>query len=742
MAVTTTYAPLTYNGSGSVGPFPVTWQFVSRSHLKVTLISAAGVETVKTFGAHYTVTGGASVAGIPGVGTVTMVTGHAPLSGQTLRIERVTSRVQGTVLTENGAFPAKAVEAALDRSVLIAQEATVAGSYHGTPLLLNEDGAGGYWNAGAYPVRLAAPPVDGSDAANKDYVASVLAGITTGTTYFQQIGTGATNRSWLSKLRDEISVYDFGAVGDGTTNDTAAFQAAIDSLGAKGGVVHVPRTGKFLIGNVTIKANTGLRGEVVGHDSTPNNINFSFSGIGSALLTQASTTITIQTGGALENCILYPAVLAANLDDMTSASSFAGTAITIAGHGPRVAGNIILGYNKALLSNGYARAHVVDNSLDCHSGFDVQASYDTFRILNNQAWPFLTNGAFWNSGVDYASRDKTKLYRNGIGLRLYSGSDDTRVDGNLFYGFLVGIELQSVNGVNAGINWVDHPFGVSRANNIGVYFRNNVTDILMQSLMIYGVKNAIVGEMNATENVLIDLVHADVIDSVAVSISGGDFYIGALHAESVGSYAVSIGSSASTVNIDSYQFRAIGAPQPIAIPSGGLTNKIVIGKGGWDGVAGASLLGVNALAFPTVASADPLPLPVNGDTFQISGTTSFATISGGWGGRRVTLIFQSALTISDSGNVNIVGDFVAAANDTLDLIYYGTGWIEGGRTNQSSASLPSYTVAALPVTGSARIAYASNGRKNGEGATAGTGVLVFRDGTAWRACDTGATVTA
>jgi hypothetical protein len=40
------------------------------------------------------------------------------------------------------------------------------------------------------------------------------------------------------------------------------------------------------------------------------------------------------------------------------------------------------------------------------------------------------------------------------------------------------------------------------------------------------------------------------------------------------------------------------------------------------------------------------------------------------------------------------------------------------------------------------VAFASNGRKNGEGGGAGTGVLVFHDGTAWRACDTGATVAA
>lgn len=56
--------------------------------------------------------------------------------------------------------------------------------------------------------------------------------------------------------------------------------------------------------------------------------------------------------------------------------------------------------------------------------------------------------------------------------------------------------------------------------------------------------------------------------------------------------------------------------------------------------------------------------------------------------------------------------------------------------------LPSYTVAGLPAGSTGDIAYASNGRKNGEGAGLGTGVMVFKDGTAWRACDTGATVAA
>ena len=67
---------------------------------------------------------------------------------------------------------------------------------------------------------------------------------------FLQAGTGATQRTALAKLRDTVSVKDFGVVGDGVTDDTVAFTSAI-AYQQSSGIILKGTNGTILLNNWT-----------------------------------------------------------------------------------------------------------------------------------------------------------------------------------------------------------------------------------------------------------------------------------------------------------------------------------------------------------------------------------------------------------------------------------------------------------------------------------------------------------
>lgn len=105
-----------------------------------------------------------------------------------------------------------------------------------------------------------------------------------------------------------------------------------------------------------------------------------------------------------------------------------------------------------------------------------------------------------------------------------------------------------------------------------------------------------------------------------------------------------------------------------------------------------------------------------------------------------------------------VGSYVQCSDTSLTYDCYGTGGHHAFRVTGAFTTvfdlgasradfsvpvqLPSYAVASLPSGAAGDLAYATNGRKAGEGGGSGTGVQVFHDGSNWIAVDTGATVAA
>ena len=121
-------------------------------------------------------------------------------------------------------------------------------------------------------------------------------------------GAGAVATTVQTKLRETISVKDFGAKGDNSTDDTAAIQAAIDSLSAKGGVVFFP-AGYYKISNTLLVkySNIGLRGDgivastIVNTSSSLSAIRFAASPDSSIIYGNSLSDIRVTVPAALDS---------------------------------------------------------------------------------------------------------------------------------------------------------------------------------------------------------------------------------------------------------------------------------------------------------------------------------------------------------------------------------------------------------------------------------------------------------
>jgi hypothetical protein len=112
---TSVYKAGPYAGSGTTGPFTVTFRFLANSHLRVIKTSTTGSETTLNLGVDYSVTGAGGASG-----TVTLTS--PLLTGEKLTIVRNVPLTQDTDYVFDDSFPAESHEQALDKLTMIAQQ--------------------------------------------------------------------------------------------------------------------------------------------------------------------------------------------------------------------------------------------------------------------------------------------------------------------------------------------------------------------------------------------------------------------------------------------------------------------------------------------------------------------------------------------------------------------------------------------------------------------------------------------
>ncbi|RKN85701.1 hypothetical protein D7M11_07715 [Paenibacillus ginsengarvi] len=110
-----------------------------------------------------------------------------------------------------------------------------------------------------------------------------------------RLAAGLTERTVGDRLRESVSVKDFGARGDGVTNDTAAIQAAIDYLNSIGGGSLYFPTGVYRATGVQLYSFITLRGP--GH----NVWGFANRGKGAVIKSWSAGKIFFSAGATVEN---------------------------------------------------------------------------------------------------------------------------------------------------------------------------------------------------------------------------------------------------------------------------------------------------------------------------------------------------------------------------------------------------------------------------------------------------------
>jgi hypothetical protein len=259
MAVQSDTSRIQYAGNNSTTTsYAVPFVFQENSHLKAIARTSAGVESVVTLTNH---TGAGDVNG----GTVR--TAVAVPATSTLTIYREVPATQTTTYAEGGDFPAASHERALDKLTFITQQNArgVASAVKipedettntVLPAAVNRaNRALGFGAIGDVSVSGSTlTQIDGAVAVINT-IASAPAGNSAGIAHIAA-GSGAVATTVQSKLRETVSVKDFGAVGDGVANDTAAVQAAINA----GGNVDFPAGTYKITSPLTVGANTHLRG--------------------------------------------------------------------------------------------------------------------------------------------------------------------------------------------------------------------------------------------------------------------------------------------------------------------------------------------------------------------------------------------------------------------------------------------------------------------------------------------------